>query len=900
MGSNTTTKNSLQIAFWNTNGLQSARNELAEFVERHDIDAILLCETRLRQNIRDPRIPGFTLYRTDRQTGPGGGTAIYVRNHIPHFVMATPNTQNLEATGITVTTPRGPLKLFACYNRPRHTLLDADLHSLLDGNTPVIAAGDFNAKHLNWNSRNSNRNGIILDDFTDRFNAVVMVPALPTYHNYATGVPDFLDVAVVKNVVHQIDLVTIDELSSDHSPVLISLGDIPHEPELMTHATVNWERFTESISENFGPLLQIHTTEDLEEAVMHFETSIKDAQAVATRHRVEPRKRHTIPREIVDLIRAKNRARRIARRSGFAPDKREANRLQNEVKRALFDFRNQQWDQKIESLNENDKPLWRMTKALRADRRPLPPIHGSRGLVFTDEEKADAFADSLELQCRANEVDVDGFDDVERIENRVADLLEEVPENPISPTSPAEICEVIKGLKARKAPGPDGITHKALKSLPDKAIVALVNITNAIFRLRTFPARWKCATVIFIPKPGKDPKFPQNHRPISLLSAPGKVVERIFRARLADFANDNGVLPDEQFGFRPSHSSADQLLRLSEFVSVSRSWNKMCTAVIFLDVAKAFDSVWHDGLVHKFSAAGFPTAQIQLLASFLRDRSFRAKTGNALSGPRPIEAGVPQGSALSPLLYAVFTADIPRTPFTTLAMYADDTAIIARSHQARLATQRLQVAADQLEDWFTNSRISVNPEKSSALLISTSTKPSKCQPTGHVRMFDQDIPWKDQVKYLGVILDKRLSFIKHVDYALSKGKMAAARLYPLTCRKSKLSIRNKLKLYKSIIRPMMTYASPAWSHVSDHQIHRLQVFQNKLLRQIFNAPWYVRNSQLHREANLPTLKKFLREIAIPTFEKAAQHSNPLIRQAVDYDERAPLRYRRPKSILVDK
>jgi hypothetical protein len=133
-------------------------------------------------------------------------------------------------------------------------------------------------------------------------------------------------------------------------------------------------------------------------------------------------------------------------------------------------------------------------------------------------------------------------------------------------------------------------------------------------------------------------------------------------------------------------------------------------------------------------------------------------------------------------------------------MYADDTAIITRSKQPRTATGYLQEAVDALEDWFRLWRIDVNPEKSSALLITR----RRVVPVGQVQMFGRDIPWKDQVKYLGVILDKSLTFIPHVKHVEAQTKMVASRLSSLTCRKSKMSIRNKLVLYKSIIRPVTT------------------------------------------------------------------------------------------------
>lgn len=896
MSKNSVILRSLQIAFWNANGLQQARNELEEFIDRHHLDVVLVSETKLRAATRDPNIPGFTLVRTDRPTGPGGGTAIYIRKILKFYVAEKPDLRHLEATGVTVVTESGPLRLFACYNRPGLPLLESDLRALVGGPAPAIAAGDFNAKHKDWNSRTTNPSGKTLHRFSeDNFDVVIMAPVGPTYHNYSTGRPDILDVAVVKNVANQIQLTAVNELCSDHSPVLMHVGNEANEPEVICYRPINWENFTTHVDENFGPIPRIDSAAALDAAVQMFETKVQEAIAAATRVFPQPRQRRTIPQRIVDLIKEKNRARRIARRTGLAVDRTEANRLQYQVKSALVDFRNEQWERKILSLNTEDNSVWRITKALRSNRKPLPPIHGAQGIVFSNEEKAEAFADSLELQCRANDDDADE-DHIEDVEAHVDAVVEEgVPETPIPPTSPAEVSEVIRGLKTRKASGPDGISNKALKHLPLKAIVALTGIVNSIFRYRHFPDRWKLATVIFIPKPGKDPQFPQNHRPISLLSAAGKVAERLIHSRLEKSVKEFNIIPDEQFGFRPHHSTTDQLLRVVEHACHSFRYKRV-TGAVFLDIAKAFDTVWHGGLVYKLHQAGIPLAMVQLIHSFLQNRTFQARIQDSISEIRHMEAGVPQGSVLSPILYAVYTADVPKTKMTSLAVYADDTAILARSTQPQMVTRYLQEAMDRLEEWCSLWRISVNPEKSSAILMTR----RRFQPEGDVKMFDRVIPWVNQVKYLGVILDKTLRFGPHLDYTVAKAKAVIGQLSSLTCRRSKMSYKNKLLLYRSIIRPTLTYASAAWEFaLTKAQHEKLQVVQNKFLRMAFNAPWFVRGEQLHREAELPMLRQHLDEISRRTLRKADTHPNRLVREAVNYDEAGPSRCKRPRMVLLE-
>jgi retron-type reverse transcriptase len=799
---------SLQIAFFNANGLRGSRNELETFADYHDLDLILVGETKLQAGVADPKIRGFVLYRSDRDRGPGGGTAIYVRNATPHYQITLPVLQSLEATAVRVETANGPLTIISCYHPPRILLRENDITEILDTGTSVIAAGDFNAKHQAWGSRVANRNGRILYELADAIDLLVEAPPEPTYYSPLGHRADTLDIALLKNVPLQTRLHVVNALDSDHLPVLMHIGDEANDENLNTQVQItNWPLFAEILETDFGPIPRIESVEDLENAAGIFEEKIKTAMKNSTRNRVEPRQKEILPQWIIDLIRTKNRARRLAFRTGAAVDRTEANRLGNEVKYALIDHRNDRWERKLESLSTEDNSIWRMAKALRSDKKPIPPIHSTLGLVFSDDEKAEAFADSLELQCRPNIVDAD-LDHIERIERQVEIILSGQHDTPNTPASPEEVRGIIGFLKVTKAPGPDKIPNTALKLLPDKAVVALTAIINASLRFCHFPSRWKSANVIFIPKPGKDLLFPQNYRPISLLSNVGKVLEKVILTRLVRATNENHVLPDEQFGFRPKHSTADQLIHVTEFISQGINQNES-TGAIFLDVAKAFDTVWHDGLVYKLHTAGVSLAMVKLLNSFLEDRKFHAKIGNVLSTVREIEAGVPQGSVLSPTLYAIFTADIPKPDETKIALYAGDTAILTRSESPELISEQLRRAVESLEAWFRHWRIDVNPDKSSAILFTR----RRHRPDGETVMFDRPIPWKTEARYLGITFDNHLRFNAQLEHAKIRAQMVLGQLNSLVNRRSKMSIENKVTIYRTIVRPAMMYGSAVWGNV---------------------------------------------------------------------------------------
>jgi hypothetical protein len=205
--------------------------------------------------------------------------------------------------------------------------------------------------------------------------------------------------------------------------------------------------------------------------------------------------------------------------------------------------------------------------------------------ALSDSEKAEALADSLEalLQQVADPSDPSV---IEMIDVALKAYTYEPAREPMS-SNPAELQDAIRGLKITNAPGPDGIPNRALKHLPHLMILLLVELFNAILRTQCFPPVWKHARVIFILKPGKDPALPSSYPPIILLHTIRKVFEKLLLGRILSEICGRGLLRDEQFGFRPKHSTSFHLARLVERVSRNLG-EKRFTDALSLNVAKAF------------------------------------------------------------------------------------------------------------------------------------------------------------------------------------------------------------------------------------------------------------------------------------------------------------------------
>jgi len=222
-----------------------------------------------------------------------------------------------------------------------------------------------------------------------------------------------------------------------------------------------------------------------------------------------------------------------------------------------------------------------------------------------------------------------------------------------------------------------------------------------------------------------------------------------------------GLLRDEQFGSRSKYSTALQLASLVERVS----WNfdeKRLTGAVFLDVAKAFDTVWVDGLLYTLTTLNFRSYIVKTVSSYFKGWTFEASFQTATSTSRRMQAGVAQGGIISPVLFILYVIDMPSpSRHVELAFYADDTDVIATSRQPALLVKYLQTYLSGLERWLSEWRIAINVSKSSAILFAkTGCRFSKPRA---VQLFGEPIQWVDETRYLVGTLGKRLTWFKHVD-----------------------------------------------------------------------------------------------------------------------------------------
>lgn len=856
---------SIRVMEWNANGLSQHQRELEAVLNTENIDICLVAETHFTKE-SFTRIKNYLIYHTMHPSNTArGGSAIIIKNNLKHHEEEKFASYNIQATTITIDTIKQKLTISAIYCPPRYTIQSHEYVEIFEKlNGRFIIGGDFNAKHTHWGSRLITPKGRQLYKAATGMGCEFISTGKPTYWpSDPNKTPSLIDFFVIKNI--SLNYLKIEEgfdMSSDHSPIYLTISDkiiTKDQNPVLTNKHTDWEYFNYLLESNIRLSVPLKTTHHIEEELNDFILAIQNAAWCSTPSIKRKLKGLNYPKEIKELITEKRKLERKWQQTRSPHDKTLLNRasktLSNEIKNVKQSSVNNYLTE-LTPDKSTEYSLWKAVKNLKKPIAHIPPIKKTDGKwARSNPEKAKIFAQHLEQRFQPNEG---------------SDLLPDLPGNnfmdQISLTTPKAVAEEIKKISAKKAPGFELISGAVLKKLKRKAVVKLTTIINACIRLSYVPDAWKTAEVIMLPKPGKNLNKVDSYRPISLLTTMSKLFEKIILQRLKPIIEAKKLVPSHQFGFRSHHSTIDQVHRITDVIEKSLENKKVCSAV-FLDVAEAFDRVWHKGLLHKLKSI-LPRQFYKLLKSYLTNRHFRVKSEDSYSDLMLIKAGVPQGSVLGPILYLLYMHDVPTSSTSTTATFADDTGYLAVEETVEDSTNELQSILNKFVTWTKTWRIKLNESKSTHIVF-TNKKIKHCP----IFINGIKIPHANTAKYLGMTLDTKLRWKEHIKKKRDELNIKFRKIYWLLGRNSELSVFNKLTLYKQVLRPVWSYGIQLWGCACASNINFIQRFQNKVLKCIVNAPWYVRTSDLHRDLNIAMVTDIISKFATSHQVRLQNHIN---------------------------
>ena len=413
-----------------------------------------------------------------------------------------------------------------------------------------------------------------------------------------------------------------------------------------------------------------------------------------------------------------------------------------------------------------------------------------------------------------------------------------------------EILNCIAALDPDKAIGPDKIHNKMIIQTKEILIDELQILFNNCMKDGIYPQVWNYSNIHPIPKPHKLHCNPSNYGPIAVSSCLGKVFEKLLAKRLQHFCKVKQIFNNNQCGFQINRCTDDILSTFLNDAYSCLDYNSDMDCV-FTDFSKAYDSIWHEGLMVKLhSLYGISGKFLQCINHFLRNRNTRVLLKKGKSTWKIQGLGLPQGSSLSPILYIYIRMTIRLIYKLCLyGCFADDTAFWTKpATQNMLRYKILQKELNRFLDWTKYWKLSLNASKCTSLNIH---KPKSKNIHHKYLLNNTELTTIEQCKYLGLWLDKHLHFNTHIDKSYAKLQGSLYRTYNLLKTGIKLHPKTIIQIYKCKARPIVEYACIFYLHKDKN--NRIQKLQNRFLRCAYPCRSSTNVQMLHMIADVKPL-----------------------------------------------
>ena len=694
------------------------------------------------------------------------------------------------------------------------TLKPVYIHALTM-NKPIIILGDLNCSALDSTCREY----VALVGFTREMNLQKLIKQ-PTRITATTE--SLLDIILVSDVLSVRRGGTIINPISDHLPVFVELKlkspkPSPHYISARSYKNYDPDLFIIDLALHSDSLLSLFAGSDVNNKLAIFNNvfrQVLDAHAPVKTIKIRNRPCPFITDDIKELMKTRSET-----------DWAEYKDYRNNVKRALMDAERKHTYQEVQSNKSNSRSLWKVINN-------VVPSKSQEKHVY-----------SKDLKTVAN--DFNSY--FSSVGSRAADAVAQLARDnnitysnssPLSPLRPAlstancfsfspVSCEVVRhvilSVPLNKAPGPDKIKAKVFRDSLQVVLGPITEIINCSFPTTTFPSDWKTAEVIPLLKAG-DHKAPSNNRPLSLLNFASKVCEKIALEQFSVYLMSHKCLSSHQSGNKSLHSTETLNIYTTDLILESMDKKKM-SALILLDLSKAFDSVSHQRLLQKLSAVGASPATVRWFQSYLTGRTQSVRIDSVLSDPLPITHGVPQGAILSPLLFSTHLNDLSGAPqFCQLESYVDDSKVLLFFPVNDFNDARIKLEEDlrKVPIWGCKNQLLINPDKTKFMLIGT-----------RQLMSSHSV----DLSYLVSSCLSKLVQINRVKKSFDKDILTL--------------------IISSLVFSKMFYCSSVWSNTSKNNIKKLQLIQNFACRIITGSQKYDHVTPLLHQLNWLSVNEIL-------------------------------------------
>lgn len=848
----TATPLSTQVDFCNIRGLHANLNAVHQHLETAQPTLLFLTETQISCPAETSYLhyPG---YKLEHKFLRRAGVCVFVREDICCRRLLHLEDRDLSILWVRVDCG-GHTRVYACLYRSHsgdretkrlfeHLQLTTDKVLEQYPSTELVILGDFNAHHAEWlSSRSTDYAGRCAHEFALAYGYSQLVDSPTRIPDIEDHTSSILDLLLTQRPDGYSISVDAPLGSSDHCLIRTLAPCTRTDPprptslrRLWQYKSADWDGLREYYASY--PWRQLcFTSEDPDTcAAAVSETILAGMEYFIPNSLVAAgtRKRPWFNRPCKEAKRLKQAAFRAwtTARSNSDPNisdvKRKLNAVSRSCKRAIarakFEFIGR-IGERLVNYPSGSRAFWSLAKAAEGNfcLSSLPPLKNADGnLAHSAKEKADLLGTLFASNSTLN---VDGSA-VPPTTPRCGYSMPEIN------FSQRDVRRELLALNIHKSSGPDGIPAIVLKKCAPELCPVLTRLFALSYHIRQVPSSWKTAHVHPVPKKG-DRSDPSNYRPIAITSLLSKVMERVINTKLLRYLEEHDLISDRQYGFRHGRSTGDLLVYLTHrWASAIESQGE--ALAVSLDMAKAFDRVWHRGLLSKLPSYGLPEGLCKWVASFLSGRCIRAVVDGCCSAKLGLNAGVPQGSVLSPTLFLLHINDL--LSIDGIRCYADDStgdafytgrANIPRSAVVESREQlvsQIESILSRVSDWGRDNLVQFNPSKTQVCAFTAKKTPFTVAP----QFQDTPLIISSSIGILGVDISSDVQFRCHLE---DKVKLASKKLGVLNRAKRYFTPGQRLLLYKSQVRPHMEYCSHLWAGAPAYQLGPLDSVQKRAVR----------------------------------------------------------------------
>lgn len=860
------------ILQWNINGLFAHLEKLKLLLSQKSPALICIQETNFTPN-KIYHLKNYRCSYKNRIDGQiaSGGVAIYSKEeyNCDDIPLNTP----LEAVAVRVMIGTKKVSVINIYIPRSRDLNPIEIQSIVNQTpAPRIVLGDFNSYNPIWGSDDIDNRGRLMEGLLDTCNFYLLNTGEKTRFNSHTGEFSAIDLSMCDaTVALNLSWEVLPYLyGSDHLPIYIESDldykntDPRKETPRWNLKKANWNIYRTFIDNNLEKIDR--TYHDLDKSVEEFTQLITEAAEKSMNKIIVPRHHNPVPwwnteceHAIADSKKAFNKLKANNNQENLMNFKRLRARAKYVVKKS----KKESWATFCSSINANTPmaAVWNKVKRIKAvnTTRKIRSLLVQNDQILTDPtEIAETLAESYETtssdinypqEFLQYKIEAESTD---TILNNTTDL-----NHPLNiPITTEELTDALKTCK-NTSPGHDNIPYALLQNLPPSAIQHLLEIYNHTYKNQQFPHTWLESTIIPILKPNKPKDSVLSYRPISLTCTMCKLLEKIINRRLIWFLEKNNILASEQCGFRRNRSTTDNIVSLESEIHKAFI-NKQKLIAISLDLEKAYDMTWRHKIITSLKNNNITGNILAFVRNFLSHRTFRVRVDKNTSERKVLQNGIPQGSVLSTTLFLVAINDILENiqhPVKA-SLFADDLLIYVKGKQLKSMESLLQTALGKIEHWAQFSGFKFSVAKTSCILFS---RRKNLTPV-NLKLYDRDLKFVNQIKFLGVIFDSKLNWKEHINYLKSSCTSGINLLRVLSHQTWGADIPTLLHIYRSLIRTKLDYGSIAYSTAKKSYLKIVDTIQNQALRIICGAFKSSPTESLHclcNEAPLEFRRKIL-------------------------------------------